>query len=142
MRAAWYERAGPASEVLEVGEMAAPEPGPGEVRVRIRFSGVNPGDTQEAGRLGRVRLAVSRVVPHSEGSGSIESVGDGVDPGRVGQRVWFYGALALGASGSNWPPFRTRPEAIWASLSGVRRSPAALSYAAVDRRKAQQTSQI
>ena len=49
MLAAWYERQGPASEVLQVGEMAAPEPGPGEVRVRVNLSGVNPGDTKKRG---------------------------------------------------------------------------------------------
>ena len=46
--AAWYERPGPAAEVLEVGEMVAPEPGAGEVRVRVTLSGVNPGETKNA----------------------------------------------------------------------------------------------
>ena len=100
MRAAWYERAGPASEVLEVGEMAAPEPGPGEVRVRIRVSGVNPGDTKKRADWVGSGLPFPRVVPHSDGSGSIESVGDGVDPGRVGQRVWVYGAQSYRAFGT------------------------------------------
>ena len=47
MRAAWYDRQGPAHDVLQVGELPTPEPGPGEVRVRIRFSGINPGDTKK-----------------------------------------------------------------------------------------------
>jgi NADPH2:quinone reductase len=92
MRAAWYDRQGPAGEVFQVGELPAPEPGPGEVRVRLTFSGVNPGDTKKRrGWLGS-RMPFPRVVPHSDGSGVIESVGDGVDRGRVGQRVWVFGA--------------------------------------------------
>lgn len=92
MRAAWYDQQGPAAEVLRVGDLPAPEPGPGEVRVRLHFSGINPGDTKK--RIGRFGLGIPfpRVVPHSDGSGVIESVGEGVDAGRVGQRVWVYGA--------------------------------------------------
>lgn len=92
MRAAWYDQQGPAAEVLRVGELPTPEPGPGEVRVRMRFSGINPGDTKKrADRFG-LGMAFPRVVPHSDGSGIIESVGEGADAGRVGQRVWIYGA--------------------------------------------------
>jgi NADPH2:quinone reductase len=92
MRAAWYERQGPASEVLQVGELPDPEPGPGEVRVRIRLSGVNPGDTKKRrGWLGS-SMPYPRVIPHSDGAGVIDAVGDGVDAARVGHRVWVYGA--------------------------------------------------
>jgi NADPH2:quinone reductase len=92
MRAAWYDEQGPAAEVLRVGDLPAPAPGPGEVRVRLRFSGINPGDTKKrADRFG-LGMAFPRVVPHSDGSGVVESVGDGVDAGRIGQRVWVYGA--------------------------------------------------
>ena len=92
MRAAWYDEQGPAAEVLRVGDIPAPEPGPGEVRVRLHFSGINPGDTKK--RVDRFGLGMpfSRVVPHSDGSGVTESAGEGVDVGRVGQRVWVYGA--------------------------------------------------
>ncbi len=103
MRAAWYERPGPASKVLEVGEMDAPEPGPGEVRVRIHFSGVNPGDTKKRADWVGSGLPFPRVVPHSDGSGVIESVGDNVDLDRVGQRVWVYGA-------QSYRPFGTAAE--------------------------------
>jgi NADPH2:quinone reductase len=92
MLAAWYERPGPAAEVLQVGEMAAPEPGPGEVRVRVAVSGINPGDTKKRGDWVGFGMPFPRVVPHSDGSGVIDAVGDGVDPTRVGQRVWVYGA--------------------------------------------------
>src|SRR3954453_2106207 len=92
MLAAWYERPGPAAEVLEVGEMAAPEPGPGEVRVRVALSGVSPGDTKKrADGLGD-GMPFPRIVPHSDVSGVFYAVGDGVDSGRVDQRVWVYGA--------------------------------------------------
>jgi hypothetical protein len=92
MRAAWYDQQGPAAEVLRVGDLPAPEPGPGEVRVRLHLSGINPGDTKK--RIHRFGLGMPfpRVVPHSDGSGVIESAGEGVDAGRVGQRVWVHGA--------------------------------------------------
>ena len=92
MRAAWYDEQGEAGAVLQVGEQVAPQPGPGELRVRIRVSGVNPGDTKKRrGWLGST-MPFPRVIPHSDGAGVVESVGEGVDPGRVGRRVWVYGA--------------------------------------------------
>jgi len=92
MRAAWYERQGPAGEVFQIGNLPAPQPGPGDVRVRVRLSGVNPGDVKKRhGWLGST-MAFPMVIPHSDGAGVIESVGDGVDPARVGQRVWVFGA--------------------------------------------------
>jgi NADPH2:quinone reductase len=90
--ATWYERQGPAAKVLQIGELPAPEPGPGEVRVRMMFSGVSPGDTKKRrGWLGSA-MAFARIVPHSDGAGVVEDVGEGVDPSRVGRRVWVYGA--------------------------------------------------
>jgi NADPH:quinone reductase len=89
MLAARYERTGPAQEVLKIAEIETPGPGPGEVRVRIAFSGVNPTDWKSrAGATGR--LAGDFQVPNQDGSGTIDAVGDGVVPGRVGQRVWIY----------------------------------------------------
>jgi hypothetical protein len=90
--AAWYERQGPASEVFRVGEMAAPEPDPGEVRVWVNLSGVNPGDTKKRGDWVGYGMPYPRIVPHSDGSGVLDAVGDGVDGARVGWRVWVYGA--------------------------------------------------
>ena len=92
MLAAWYERPGPAAEVLQVGEMAALEPGRGEVRVRVNLSGVNPGDTKKRGDWVGCGMPYPRIVPHSDGSGVVDAVGDGVDAARVGRRVWVYGA--------------------------------------------------
>src|SRR4029077_14443984 len=89
MRAAWYERNGSAREVLTLGEMPDPTPGPGEVLVRIHASGVNPSDVKSGARA---RIAFPRVIPQSDGAGIIAAVGDGVAPSRVGQRVWIYNA--------------------------------------------------
>src|SRR2546423_1015679 len=92
MLAAWYERPGPAAEVLEVREMAEPGPSPGEVRVRVALSGINPGDSKKRGDWVGSGLPFPRIVPHSDGSGVIDAVGQDVDPSRIGQRVWVYGA--------------------------------------------------
>ena len=91
MRAAFYEKNGPAHEVLSVAEVDTPRPGPGEVRVRLRVSGVNPSDVKA--REGRTRkIGYPRVIPHSDGAGEIDMVGDGVPAGRVGERVWVWNA--------------------------------------------------
>ncbi len=90
MQAAWYERAGPAHEVLQVGEMPAPEAGPGDVLVRVSASGINPSDTKQRAGWRKEGLPFPRIVPHSDGAGTVVAVGDGVDRGRVGQRVWLY----------------------------------------------------
>ena len=92
MLAAWSERQGPASDVLRDGEMAAPEPGPGEVRVRVNLSGVNPGDTKKRGDWVGYGMPNPRIVPHSDGSGVLDAVGEDADSARVGRRVWVYGA--------------------------------------------------
>jgi NADPH2:quinone reductase len=89
MRAAYYEANGPASSVLRLGEITTPEPGPGEVRVKLAASGVNPSDVKS--REGRTRkIAFPRVIPHSDGAGVIDKVGSGVAPARVGERVWTW----------------------------------------------------
>jgi hypothetical protein len=103
MLAAWYERPGPAAEVLEVGEMAEPEPSDGEVRVRVALSGVNPGDAKKRGDWVGSGLPFPRIVPHSDGAGVIDAVGQGVDRSRIGQRVWVYGA-------QSYRPFGTAAE--------------------------------
>ena len=91
MKAIWYERFGPAGEVLTLGELPDPVPGPGEVLVRIRATGINPSDVKlrSGARPGAV-MAFPRIVPHSDGAGVIEAVGAGVDPSRVGERVWIW----------------------------------------------------
>ena len=91
MRAAFYEKNGPARDVLTVAEIDTPQPGPGEVRVKLRASGVNPSDVKA--REGRTRkIAYPRVVPHSDGAGDIDMVGEGVPAARKGERVWVWNA--------------------------------------------------
>jgi NADPH2:quinone reductase len=89
MRAAVFRRKGPAHDVLSVEELEPPAAGPGEVRVRVAVSGVNPTDVKERSGSGPLE-GLPFKVPHQDGAGVVESVGDGVDPGRVGERVWVY----------------------------------------------------
>lgn len=78
--------------MLRVGELPTATPGPGEVRVRLTVSGVNPGDVKKRQAWLGSDMAFPRIVPHSDGAGTIEAVGPGVDPARAGERVWVYGA--------------------------------------------------
>src|SRR5215468_840271 len=71
MKAVWYERCGPATEVLTFGERPTPAAGPGEVRIKLEASGVNPAD------VGR-------------GAGVIDQVGSDVTRLKAGQRVWLF----------------------------------------------------
>lgn len=90
MKAIWYEKQGAAKDVLQFGEMSAPVPAKGEVRVKIHASGVNPSDTKTRSGWGELPMQFSRVIPHNDGAGIIESVGEGVKTSRVGERVWLY----------------------------------------------------
>jgi NADPH:quinone reductase len=89
MKAVWYERTGAALDVLSFGDMPTPVAGPGEVRIRLEASGVNPADVGR--RAGSYRaMEFPRVIPNSDGAGIIDQVGDGVVRLSVGQRVWFF----------------------------------------------------
>lgn len=99
MRAALYRRTGAAADVLSVTEIDTPEPGPGEVRVRITASGVNPTDWKtRTGATGGDPAEFQ--VPHQDGAGVVDALGDGVGDGpdglAVGQHVWLYLAAAWG----------------------------------------------
>ena len=89
MRAVYYEKNGAADEVLHVGEVDTPQPGPGEVRVRLKTSGVNPSDVKTRAGTAR-KIAFPRVIPHSDGAGEIDAVGAGVPKSRIGERVWTW----------------------------------------------------
>ena len=89
MRAAYYELNGPARKVLQLGDVETPQTGRGEVRVRLLTSGVNPSDVKSRAGLTR-KIAFPRVIPHSDGAGEIDAVGEGVSPTRVGERVWVW----------------------------------------------------
>jgi len=87
MRAIWYDRTGPARQVLELGERPIPQPGQGQALIRVRASGVNPSD---AGMRGQGPMSYPRITPNSDGAGIVEAVGPGTAPDWVGKRVWFY----------------------------------------------------
>jgi NADPH2:quinone reductase len=89
MRAAYYEENGTARDVLRIGEVETPRPGAGEVRVKLATSGLNPSDVKSRAGLTR-KIAWPRVIPHSDGAGVIEAVGEGVSPSRIGERVWVW----------------------------------------------------
>jgi NADPH:quinone reductase len=97
MKAAVYDRYGPAGEVLRVVEVERPEPGPGEVRVKVGVSAVNPTDHKSRGGA-TPRPIDGFQIPHHDGAGVIDAVGPGVDPARAGQRVWVW----LAAAGRRW----------------------------------------
>lgn len=92
MRAAWYSRFGAPVDVIELGEVERPEPAPGEVRVKLVWSGVNPSDAKarSGARPGVTHPPYPRVIPHSDGSGVIDAVGDGVDAANIGMPVWVW----------------------------------------------------
>jgi NADPH:quinone reductase len=89
MKAVWYERTGAAPDVLTFGDVPTPMAGPGEVRVRLEASGVNPADVGRRAGSYRV-LEFQRVIPNSDGAGIIDQLGDGVTRLGVGQRVWLF----------------------------------------------------
>lgn len=92
MRAITYSAFGPADDVLSLGDLPTPDPAPGEVLVEVQYSGVNPSDVKaRAGsRPGITKPPFPVIVPHSDGSGTIVAVGEGVAGDRVGQRVWIW----------------------------------------------------
>src|ERR1700757_1060876 len=89
MKAAWYEKQGAPKDVLIVGQMDDPQPSAGEVRIRVAFSGVNPGDVKKREDAFGVGMPYPRVIPHSDGSGTVDAVGEGVS------REWSVGAYGV-----------------------------------------------
>lgn len=103
MKAAWYEKQGTARDVLTIGEIDIPQPLAGEVRIRIAASGVNPGDVKKRQNAFGYGMPYPRIIPHSDGAGTIDAVGEGVSPEWLGRRVWCYGA-------QTYRPFGTAAE--------------------------------
>ncbi len=108
MRASWYERKGRAREVVEIGEMKTPEPAPGEVRVRLRASGVNPTDCKRRAGQGsedwgyfRHFPDYPRIIPHNDGAGVVDKLGTGATSYVIGDRVWVYNARYKRAFGTS-----------------------------------------
>jgi NADPH2:quinone reductase len=121
MRAVWYDRQGPANEVIVHGEIPTPEPGTGEVRVRLEASGVNPSDTYR--RRGAVPGEYPRVIPNSDGAGIIDKVGTMLPERWVGKRVWLYN----GQRNGRW--MGTAAEYICLAADLVTELPSHISYA-------------
>ena len=89
MKAVWYDKQGPAREVLHCGDMPTPEAGPGEVRIKLEASGVNPSDTYR--RAGTTDpMEYPRVIVNSDGAGIVDRIGPGARRFKVGDRVWLY----------------------------------------------------
>jgi NADPH:quinone reductase len=123
VRAVWYERPGAAPTVLTVGEMPTPTAGPGEVRVRLQASGVNPADVGR--RAGSYRaMEFPRVIPNSDGAGIIDQIGGGVTQFSLGQRVWLFNGQRNGRA------FGTAAEYITLAEHLVTPLPDDLSFAA------------
>ena len=122
MRAVWYERTGAAREVLNVGQQPLPEPGPGQVRVRLKASGVNPADTYRRRGEGYA-MEAPLVIPNSDGAGLIDKVGAGIDAVRIGERVWIY-------NGQRGRPLGTAAEVIALDADLVTRLPDEVAFEA------------
>jgi NADPH2:quinone reductase len=95
MKAIVYTRPGD-PDVLNLVERAVPEPGPGEVRVRVQVSAVNPTDWKSR----RGPVGFPEVVPNQDGAGIVDAVGEGVSPQRIGERVWIWEAAWQRANGT------------------------------------------
>jgi NADPH2:quinone reductase len=123
MKAVWYERTGAAPDVLTFGDMPTPLAGPGEVRVRLEASGVNPADVgRRAGSYSA--LEFPRVIPNSDGAGIIDQLGAGVTRLQPGQRVWLFNGQRNGRA------FGTAAEFITLAEHLVTPLPDNLSFAA------------
>jgi NADPH2:quinone reductase len=90
MRAAIYKTTGPAADVLKIEELPTPQPGAGEVRVKLAFSGANPSDVKSRSGASNRGWNFPVTIPHSDGAGVIDAVGTGVDAALTGRRVWVY----------------------------------------------------
>jgi NADPH:quinone reductase len=122
MRAVWYDRQGPANEVLTCGEIPTPHAGYGEVRVRLEASGVNPSDTYRRG--GTPVMEYPRVITNSDGAGVVDEVGPGIAASWLGKRAWLYN----GQRNGRW--MGTAAEYIALNVDLVTELPAHVSFAA------------
>ena len=121
MRAIWYDRTGPAREVLQLGDRPTPTAGQGQALIRIKASGVNPSDAGM--RAGPGPMAYPRITPNSDGAGVVEAVGPGVSEAWVGKRVWFYNGQRNGRA------FGSAAEYIELDVDLLSELPEAVSFA-------------
>ena len=116
MKASWYEKQGPARDVLVVGETPDPIPAAGEVRIRIAASGINPGDIKKREDAFGYGMPYPRVIPHSDGAGRVDQLGAGVPSEWMGRSVWCYGA-------QSYRPFGTAAEFTVVPVDQIARLP-------------------
>lgn len=128
MLAATYTKTGPAAEVLGVGEMPDPVPGPGEVLVRVRASGINPADVKRRAGWNGMAMEHALVIPHTDGAGEIVDVGPGIERSRIGERVWLWNAQ--GGYGTAGRAFGTAAGLIAIDARQAVRLPDAFDFAA------------
>lgn len=130
MQAAQYKSFGPAREVLEIIDRPPPEPGRGEVLVRLAASGVNPSDVKKRAGWGNMETPPDPVTPHADGAGVIESVGAGVGPSWIGRRVWVFNAQGSAGYGiAGGPEAGTAAEYAALPLSSIAHLPEAAPFA-------------
>ena len=88
MRAAFYEKNGAARDVLSLAEVDTPKPGPGEVRVKLKTSGVNPSDVKaREGRTRKIAFLASFRTATARATSRRSATACRV---RVGERVWIW----------------------------------------------------
>lgn len=100
MRAAIYKHKGSATDVLSIATLPKPELGAGEARVKLAFSGVNPSDVKSRAGLSGSTMDFEYVVPHSDGAGAVDALGDGVTSLEIGQPVWVFNGQWARAHGT------------------------------------------
>jgi NADPH2:quinone reductase len=123
MLAAWYDQNGPANQVLKLGDMPTPEAAPGEVRIRLMASGINPADVKLRSGTSNYGFAYPRVIPNSDGAGIVDQIGADVPPSWMGKRVWLFNGQRLGRA------FGTAAEYITLSANLVTPLPDHVSFA-------------
>jgi len=122
MRASWYEKPGPAIDVLQIGKMETPEACNNEVRIKIFASGVNPADVKLRSGQSSYGYHFERVIPNSDGAGIIDQVGSGVSKNLIGRRVWLFNGQRLGRA------FGTAAEYICINVNFVTELPEHVSF--------------
>ena len=121
MKAVWYDRQGPARDVLQFGDRPTPGAGPGEVRVKLAASAVNYTDCYRRGG-GRYGQEFPLIIPNSDGAGTVDQVGAGVSPMLLGKRIWLY-------NGQRFRPFGTAAEYIALAEDLVTELPDSVGFA-------------
>jgi NADPH:quinone reductase len=96
-------------DVLTLVDRPVPEPGPGEVRVRIHRSGVNPTDWKSRRGSEPGTAVQPPQVPNQDGSGVVDAVGQGVEEAWRDLPVWIWEAAHLRPSGGTAQEYSVVP---------------------------------